>query len=91
MQLNSIVFAAPKCTYSSQSLFKEIIYVPRCKDNWSEEEEPEIPMETVTELNLFNQQIETRVCLPMSAGELGSDEHLSPQKYTYVSNTSAGS
>lgn len=35
MQLNSIVFAAPKCSYSSQSLFKDIIYIPRCKDEWN--------------------------------------------------------
>ena len=35
MQLNSLVFAAPKCSYSTQSLFKEIIYVPRCRETWN--------------------------------------------------------
>lgn len=29
MQFNSIVFAAPKCSYSTESLFKQIIYVPK--------------------------------------------------------------
>lgn len=28
LQLDSIVFASPKCTYSSESLFKHLIYVP---------------------------------------------------------------
>jgi hypothetical protein len=31
MQFNSIVFAAPKCSYSTESLFKQIIYVPKHK------------------------------------------------------------
>ena len=62
--------------------------MPRSKDEWCSAEEKEVPMETVTELNLYSQQMETRVCLPMSAGELGSDENLSPQKFTYISNES---
>jgi len=28
LHLNTIVFANPKCTYSSESLFKSLIYVP---------------------------------------------------------------
>lgn len=28
LQLNPIVFANPKCSYSSESLFKSLIYVP---------------------------------------------------------------
>ena len=32
MQLNPIVFAAPRCSYSSESLFKQIIYVPQEED-----------------------------------------------------------
>ena len=34
MQLNSIVFAAPKCSYSTNSLLKDLIYVPRCPSRW---------------------------------------------------------
>lgn len=32
MQLNSIVFASPSCSYSSESLLKDLIYIPN-KDN----------------------------------------------------------
>ena len=28
LQLNMVVFSNPKCTYSSESLFKNIIYIP---------------------------------------------------------------
>ena len=28
LQLNSIVFPSPKCTYSTESLFKNLIYIP---------------------------------------------------------------
>ena len=34
MQLNSIVFAAPKCSYSTNSLLKDLIYIPRCPSRW---------------------------------------------------------
>ena len=34
MQLNSIVFAAPKCSYSTSSLLKDLIYIPRCPSRW---------------------------------------------------------
>ena len=73
MQLNSIVFAAPKCSYSSQSLFKDIIYIPRSKDEWKTEENDMPEMKSVlTEPFLYGQQQETRILLPMSAGELGN-------------------
>jgi len=29
MQLNKIVFPAPTCTYTSEKLFKDLIYIPR--------------------------------------------------------------
>ena len=73
MQLNSIVFAAPKCSYSSQSLFKDIIYIPRSKDEWNNDTESSIPMEAdIAEPFLYGQQPDSRVLLPMSAGELGN-------------------
>lgn len=28
LQLNSVVFASPACSYSSESLIKELIYIP---------------------------------------------------------------
>lgn len=28
LQLNSVIFASPKCTYSTSSLFKTLIYIP---------------------------------------------------------------
>ena len=34
MQLNAIIFAAPKCSYSTSSLLKDLIYVPRCPSRW---------------------------------------------------------
>ena len=56
MQLNSIVFAAPKCSYSSQSLFKDIIYIPRCKDEWKTEANDVLPMKSeVTEPFMYGQ------------------------------------
>lgn len=29
MQLNSIVFPAPPCSYSTENLFKDLVYIPR--------------------------------------------------------------
>jgi hypothetical protein len=29
MQLNSIVFPAPTCTYSTEKLFKDLVYIPK--------------------------------------------------------------
>ena len=29
MQLNSIVFPAPTCSYSTENLFKDLIYIPK--------------------------------------------------------------
>jgi len=28
LHLNSVIFASPKCTYSTSSLFKTLIYIP---------------------------------------------------------------
>lgn len=28
LQLNSVIFANPKCTYSTSSLFRTLIYIP---------------------------------------------------------------
>ena len=38
MQFNSIIFAAPKCSYSTNSLLKDLIYVPRCPTKWKKPE-----------------------------------------------------
>lgn len=32
LQLNSIVFASPACSYSSESLIKDLIYIPNSND-----------------------------------------------------------
>ena len=92
MQLNSIVFAAPKCSYSSQSLFKDIIYVPRCKEQWGAKDSPATPTEAASaEPSLYDAPIEpaSRVCLPMSAGDLGSVSYQAQatQKFTYISDS----
>ena len=29
MQLNSIVFPAPVCSYNTENLFKDLVYIPR--------------------------------------------------------------
>ena len=91
MQLNSIVFAAPKCSYSSQSLFKDLIYVPRSKDEWNNDDNASIPMETdATDAFHYGQQ-DGKILLPMSAGELGNPASQQPQKFTFVSDKSSPS
>ena len=91
MQLNSIVFAAPKCSYSSQSLFKDIIYIPRSKDEWSNEENASIPMDSNAPETFLCGQPDGRVLLPMSAGELGNPASQQTQKFTFISDKSSPS
>ena len=74
MQLNGIVFAAPKCSYSTQSLFKELIYIPRSTDQWLIENVP-LPMEAVRQndhVQLDESIDNLRISMNMAIGDMGS-------------------
>ena len=73
MQLNGIVFAAPKCSYSTQSLFKELIYIPRSTDQWLIENVP-LPMEAVRQndhVQLDKSIDNLRISMNMAIGDMG--------------------
>lgn len=41
MQLNAIVFPAPHCSYTTEKLFKDLVYIP--KESWKPGEAESIP------------------------------------------------
>jgi hypothetical protein len=41
MQLNNIVFPAPNCSYTTEKLFKDLVYIP--KENYGPNETESIP------------------------------------------------
>ena len=56
MQLNSIVFPAPTCSYSTEKLFKDIIYIPKEEKKGSAKEAIPclyLPYEQETKLLMF--------------------------------------
>jgi hypothetical protein len=55
MQLNSIVFPAPVCSYSTEKLFKDLIYIPRITKFSTVESIPclFIPYETDAKILMF--------------------------------------
>jgi hypothetical protein len=38
MQLNSLVFPAPPCSYTTEKLFKDLVYIPKIKSTSNETE-----------------------------------------------------
>lgn len=55
MQLNSIVFPAPTCSYSTEKLFKDLIYIPRNSSQNCDEAIPclFIPYESEAKILIF--------------------------------------
>lgn len=55
MQLNSLVFPAPVCSYSTEKLFKDIVYIPKNDKSSSIEAIPclYLPYEHETKIMLF--------------------------------------
>ena len=56
MQLNSIVFPAPVCSYTTEKLFKDLIYIPKKQYGIGEAEAIPclyLPYETESKILLF--------------------------------------
>lgn len=51
MKLNSIIFPAPKCSYTSETLYDELIYIPKNKESLEETTEEENGTTTFSSLS----------------------------------------